>query len=554
MKPLEIAATLARLGGAVAKQPEKAFEAAFELAQNLTAAAVATAGLARGEKVEPVVEPPADRRFKDSAWRTNPWFFGVGQAYLCWAEWMRSLVDVSGLEDIEAERAAFAVKAVVDAAAPTNFLATNPAALRKAFETGGASVVRGMANFLEDVAQNRGRPRQVDRSAFTVGKDLACTPGKVVFRNELMELIQYAPQTDTVHEVPLLLSPPWINKFYVMDLAPDRSFVEWAVRQGHSVFAISYRDPDESMRDVTLDDYLLDGVGEALDVVCEITGSDTVNVVGLCVGGTLAVMLSSYLTQQGDHRIGSLTLLNTLIDFSQPGPLRVFTDPTAVGRLERRMAKQGYLPAEEMAATFDALRANDLVWNYVASNWLMGEPAPTFDILAWNSDSTRVSEATHSRYLRECYLENRLAKGTLELAGSTIDPRHVKAETYVLAAKEDHITPWKSSYATTQLVSGPVRFVLSSAGHIAGIVNPPSPKRKYWTNDAEPLPADADQWLSQAEEHPGSWWEDWTGWIGARAGERTTPPPLGSQDHPPLDDAPGTYVHAGQQTTRRQAS
>jgi polyhydroxyalkanoate synthase len=327
-----------------------------------------------------------------------------------------------------------------------------------------------------------------------------------------------------------------------MDLAPGRSFAEWAVTHGHTVFAISYRNPDAAQRDVALDDYLLQGPRIALDIVGDVTGSSQTNVVGLCLGGTLTAMLLAYLAGQGDNRVRSATLLNTLVDFGEPGPLGVFVDSESVARLEQRMATQGYLDAAEMARTFNLLRANDLIWSYAASNWLMGEQPPAFDILAWNADSTRLPAAMHSFYLRSCYLENELARGELELAGTRLRLEDISADTYVLAAKEDHIAPWGSSYRTTQLLRGSeARFVLSSSGHVAGIVNPPNPKSRHWTLDE--LPPDPDDWVAGASEHEGSWWEDWTAWIEARAGERRAPPPLGSESYPIVSDAPGSYVH-----------
>ena len=532
---------LARLGLAVARNPGRFLPAATEFAANVVAAGANAATLALGGEGRAVVAAdPKDRRFSDPAWEENPWFLGNGQAYLAWSLFMRQLVEHSQLEPPTAVKARFAVGAMVDALAPTNFLPTNPAALRKALDTGGESLLSGVCNFFTDVAENGGKPRQVDRSAFRMGEDLAATPGSVVFRNELMELIQYAPQTETVFEVPLLLSPPWINRYYIMDLAPGRSFVEWAVSQGHTVFAISYLNPDESMRHVALDDYLLHGLGTAIDVVRSITGADEVNVTGLCVGGTLAVMLLAYLAHAGKRRVRSVTLLNTLIDFSDPGPLGAFTDAKTVEGIEQRMAEHGFLEATEMASTFDFLRANDLIWNYVASGWLMGEDPPAFDILAWNADATRISEATHSFYLRSCYLENQLAASRMSLGGRQLRLDEIDGDAYILAASEDHITPWRSSYATTGLLPTRTRFVLSSSGHIAGVVNPPSPKRHYLTN--EDLPEDSEEWLAGATKHTGSWWGDWADWIATRAGERRSPPSLGTPAHPPLCPAPGTYV------------
>ena len=534
---------LARVGVGMATRPLPALKWTSRLTAGVAAAGAQSAARALGWKGQPTLAPsPKDRRFSDPAFEKNPLFLAQRQAYLAWSRCMRDLPGTAGLQGPHARKAEFAVDMVVDSLAPTNFLWGNPSALRKAVETRGASVVSGLRNLADDLAENHARPRQVDASSFEVGSNLACTPGKVVFRNELIELIQYAPTTKTVFDVPLLLSPPWINRYYIMDLAPGRSFVEWAVGHGHTTFAISYRNPDESMRDVNLDDYLVEGLGTAVDVVGKITGAAQVNLAGLCVGGTLSVMLMAWLARAGEDRVRSTTLLNTLVDFAEPGPLGSFTDAEAVARVENRMAEQGFLDGRDMATTFDALRANDLIWNYVAANWLMGETPPAFDILAWNADATRISAATHSQYLRSFYLENRLAKGTMTLAGRPLHLDAITTDSYVLGAREDHITPWTSSYATTSLLEeASVRFVLSSAGHIAGIVNPPGPKRLHWTNDS--LPRDPEEWLAGATQHPGSWWEDWAGWIKERSGGQRQPPEMGNAEHAVLCDAPGTYVH-----------
>ena len=429
---------------------------------------------------------------------------------------------------------------LLDALAPTNFLLTNPAAIKRAMETGGASLAAGARNFLVDVLRNGGRPRQVDTSSFVIGGNLAATPGKIVFRNELMELIQYAPQTPRVRAVPMLASPPWINKYYIMDLAPGRSFIEWAVQHERTVFAISYRNPDASMRGVTLDDYLIHGPIAALDVIADITGAPKIDITGLCLGGALTGMLAAYLAGTGDDRIGSLTLLNTMLDYSQPGALGAFTDERTVARLEREMAKKGYLDGSSMAGTFDLLRANDLIFSYVVSGWLMGQPPPAFDLLAWNADSTRMPAAMHSFYLRCLYLKNELAKGEMVLAGQRLALPEVKNDTYVVGAINDHIVPWPASYQATRLLGGDVRYVLSSGGHIAGIVNPPGPKA--WYEVADGSHADAAGWRDAATRQAGSWWEDWTQWAQGRAGTRVRPPGLGSQRYPAVGDAPGDYV------------
>jgi polyhydroxyalkanoate synthase len=542
LDPLSLGPALLKLSARLATNPAALVDAGSRFANNLTRGAIGIVARSFGVRPAPPLAPASkDRRFSDKAWDGNPLFFGHEQLYLAWAHLVEDLVHSGGLERSDEAKAEFALGMLVDALAPTNFLVTNPAALRKAIETHGLSLVKGFRNFLTDLVEHGGMPQQVDRSKFVVGRDLAATPGKVVFRNDLMELIQYAPQTETVYEVPMLVSPPWINKFYLMDLAPGRSFIEWAVTHGHSVFAISYRNPDESMRGVSLDDYLINGPLTALDVIADITGSRRVNISALCIGGTLTAMLLAYLKARGDDRIQAVTLLNTLTDFSEPGILGVFTDPASISKLERRMAAQGFLPAADMEMAFNSLRANDLIWSYVAANWLMGEDPPAFDILAWNADSTRLPASMHSFYLRSCYQENQLARGVMEVAGEILDLSRVTSDLYIVGAVEDHIVPWTAAYRTTQLVGGQCRFVLTSSGHVAGVVNPPGGKRKYWTNDQ--LPAEARQWRAEATEHPGSWWNDWAPWLGERAGGRRTPPPMGSAAHPAGDNAPGGYVH-----------
>jgi polyhydroxyalkanoate synthase len=344
-----------------------------------------------------------------------------------------------------------------------------------------------------------------------------------------------------VHPIPLLASPPWINKYYIMDLAPGRSFIEWAVQHGHTVFAISYRNPGPGMRDVSLEDYLLDGPRAALDVIADITGTHQIDIAGLCLGGALTAMLAAYLAGAGDQRINSLTLLNTMLDYSRPGVLGAFTDEQTVTRLEQQMAERGVLDGDQMAGTFDLLRANDLIFSYVVSGWLMGQRPPAFDILAWNADSTRLPAAMHSFYLRSLYLHNELARGELTLAGRRLALSDIKNDTYVVAAINDHIVPWEASYESIRLLGGDVRYVLSSGGHIAGIVNPPGPKARYEAN--ENYPASAPEWRTAASETAGSWWEDWARWAGKRAGpRRSPPPPMGSDRYPPAGDAPGDYV------------
>jgi polyhydroxyalkanoate synthase subunit PhaC len=493
-----------------------------------------------GADAEPPVPVQDDKRFADRSWTDNPGFFAVRQAYLAATQLTHDLLAAGAGDTVADAKAALAAGFALDALAPTNFLLTNPAAVKRAIETGGASMAAGARNFVDDLLRNGGRPRQVNTSAFKVGENLAATPGKVVFRNELMELIQYAPQTPKVRAVPMLASPPWINKYYIMDLAPGRSFIEWAVKHERTVFAISYRNPDASMRGVTLDDYLISGPRTALDVITDITGAQQVDITGLCLGGALTGMLAAYLAGTGDDRIGSITLLNTMLDYSEPGVLGAFTDEKTVARLEDEMAAKGYLEGSQMAGTFDLLRANDLIFSYVVSGWLMGQDPPAFDLLAWNGDSTRLPAAMHSFYLRCLYLRNELARGEMELAGRHLSLAEVKNDTYVVGAVNDHIVPWHASYQATRLLGGDVRYVLSSGGHVAGIVNPPGPKA--WYEAADTNPPDAASWRAAATRQSGSWWEDWTTWAQQRAGALVRPPVMGSDQYPPAGDAPGDYV------------
>jgi polyhydroxyalkanoate synthase len=534
---------LARTGWSLAGRPDRLLAVA---AQTVVAAQQAgAAAVVRSIGGKPSYSPthPRDKRFADPTWTENASYWLVRELYQTWAHSLRELVTGAEVPPEVRRKAEFAVQLLVDMVAPTNFAVGNPAVLKRAFETGGLSLIRGARNFARDLISNGGAPRQVATDVHAVGTNLAVTPGKVVFRNELMELIQYAPSTNQVHEIPLLFSPPWINKYYIMDLAPGRSLVEWAVGRGHTVFTISYRNPDETMRDVSMDDYLVSGPLAAIDVITEITGATKVNLLGLCLGGTLTMASLAYFDATGNDKINSATFLNTLIDFSEPGLLGVFTDEDTVDRLERSMKKTGFLPADDMRRTFDLLRANDLIWNYVVSSWLMGEEPPAFDILTWNADSTRMPADMHAFYLRSCYQANQLATGTMELAGQRLDMSAVDQDLYFLAAEQDHIAPWRSSYKGALLPSGRVRFVLSNSGHIAGIVNPPNPKSLHRVVESdEPLPGDPDTWLAAATTHPVTWWEDWAMWIGDRAGGLREPPRMGSERHPPLTDAPGTYV------------
>jgi polyhydroxyalkanoate synthase len=485
-----------------------------------------------------------DKRFSDAGWKSNPFLLGMAESYVDYSRAAMSLLEGSRLPATTRRKAKFAMQMLTDALSPSNVPWMNPAVAREAMETGGASLVRGMQNFISDARNNGGLPRQVDSEAFTLGVNIAATPGRIVFRNELIELIAYEPQSATVHEIPLLCSPPWINKYYVMDLAPGRSFIEWAVRHGHQTFAISYRNPDATMAQFGMDDYLQKGLLAALDAVERITGSPQTNLAALCLGGTLSLIVLAYLAARGEEdRIASATLTNTLIDFGEPGDLGVFTDEATIARLEERMSERGYLESNEMARTFDWMRSNDLIWSYVVNNWYLGKDPPAFDILAWNADATRMPARMHSQYLRSCYLQNTVVEpGRFSVAGTPIDLGQIRTPLYILGAENDHIAPWRSVYRTVNHVAGnDVRFTLTNAGHIAGIVNPPgNTKSVHWTSDHTERGQDADAWRATAERRPGTWWEDWAVWAAAHAGAMTTPPDL-----PPGEAAPGQYVRNG---------
>jgi len=540
--PVAFLRSLVAAGGALAKNPAGTAAAGGRLAIGL-AAAVSAAGARAlgGNDLGPVSPAKSDKRFADPAFNDNALYYLLEQQYLLSSQMVDELLDAADLDPTQELKARFAAKFIVDALSPTNTLAGNPTALRKAFDTGGRSVLTGVKNMVDDLINNGGWPSQVDSDGFEVGGNMAATPGSVVYRSDLIELIQYDPVEKQVHSVPLLFCPPWINKYYIMDLAPGRSLIEWAVKHGHTCFAISYRNPDASMSGLSFEDYLHQGPLDAVRVVKEITGASEVNTLSVCLGGTLTAIGLAYNAANGDGSIKSATFLNTHTDFSTPGALGIFTDEATIAGLEKKMAKDGFLDSGNMAHTFDALRANDLVFQYIVNNWLLGNKPPAFDLLVWNKDSTRMPAKMHSQYLRSCYLNNEFAQGEFELEGQKLDPGKVDIDTYVLAAVDDHIVPWVSGYKTAQLFSGNNRFVLSTSGHIAGIVNPPSPKAKHWTN--ENLPADPQEWKKNATLQDGTWWDDWAIWIARQGGPKVAAPRKpGSKDYPVIESAPGSYV------------
>ncbi|MDE2481276.1 MAG: alpha/beta fold hydrolase [bacterium] len=495
----------------------------------------------QGENPPPVLAANGDRRFGDPAWQSNPFLLSMLEEYLVRRQYAQQIVEQSRLPDATKRKARFAMNMLMDSLAPSNVPWLNPTVVKEAIDTGGTSLMQGMAEFLDDLKNNGGYPKQVDSSPFKLGENMAATPGEVVFRNELIELIAYYPQTEQVHERPILMSPPWINKFYIMDLAPGRSFVEWAVKHGHQTFMISYRNPDETMRDYTMDTYLEKGLLAALEAVERITGAPQVNLAALCLGGTMSVLALAWLAAKGEaHRIGACTTTNTIVDFTEPGDLGVFTDEASISKLEKKMNERGFLESSEMAGTFNWMRANDLIWSYVVSNWYMGKKPPAFDILAWNGDSTRMPAAMHSQYLRSCYLHNLLiVPKAFVLAGVPIDLGLIETPMFVLGAEADHIAPWRTTYMTSQYVRGEVKYTRTNSGHVAGICNPPgNAKACYWTAEHTEAGESPDAWLERSTKHQGSWWEDWATWADAHGGPMRAPYELPTGGDP----APGRYV------------
>ena len=500
-----------------------------------------------GMQALPVAEPAkGDSRFKDEDWSANFLFDYIKQSYLIAVRHIQQAVaSVEGLPEESEKKVAFFTRQYVDALSPSNFLMTNPQVLRETAASGGQNLVRGLNNLLADLEKGGGQLRisMTDESAFKLGVNVATTPGKVVYQNDLMQLIQYQPATPEVYRRPLIIVPPWINKYYILDLREKNSFIRWAVQQGHTVFVVSWVNPDARLAHKGFDDYMLEGPLAALDAVEKATGERSVNFIGYCLGGTLLGAALAYLAQQNEDRVACATFFVSLLDFSQPGELGVFIDEQQVANLERKMNQRGYLEGSEMASTFNMLRANDLVWSFVINNYLLGKDPFPFDLLYWNADSTRMPARMHSFYLRNMYIKNLLGvPGGVRLAGVPIDLSRVKLPAYFISTLEDHIAPWKGTYCGARYLGGAVRFVLGGSGHIAGIVNPPAGgKYHYWTNDS--LPATAEEWFAGAKQHPGSWWSDWQAWIDKlNSGEKVPARKPGDGALEPLEDAPGGYA------------
>ena len=545
--PVEIGKMFMDASMKMMSNPQKFAEQQAKLMQGYADLWQATAKRMAGEEdVKPVIEPARDdRRFKDDAWSEEAVFDYIKQSYLLTSDWLQAQVsDVDDMDEKTREKLKFYTRQFVDALSPSNFVATNPKVLKAAAETKGENLIKGLDQLLKDLERGQGELRisMTDTEAFELGTNVAVTPGKVVYQNDLIQLLQYAPTTEKVAKRPLLIVPPWINKFYILDLQPKNSFIKWATDQGHTVFVISWINPDERYADKQFEDYMLEGPLAAMDAIKDATGEKDVNVIGYCIGGTLTAATLAYMAAKGDGRVKSATFFTTMVDFSDPGELGVFIDEGQLQRLDEHMEKKGYLDGQYMSQVFNMMRDNDLIWSFVINNYLLGREPMAFDLLYWNSDNTRMPKMMHSLYLRKMYLQNKLVEpGGITLDGVPIDLSTIKTPVYWLSTKDDHIAPWKSTYAATQLYKGPKRFVLSASGHIAGVINPPAANKYcFWTNTK--TPADPDAFFESAKQHDGSWWPDWQKWIKKYAGGEIAARKPGDGKLKVIEDAPGSYV------------
>ncbi len=543
----EVVKTLSRIGEYWTSDPARLMEAQTRLFASYFTIWQSAMAQAAGNSILSAQPIPGDRRFSDPDWTENPMFSALKQLYLATTHWAEQLVDeAEGVDETTRHKAHFYLRQINNALSPTNFVLTNPEVLKITAASNAENLVRGMRMLAEDVESGRGvlLPRQSDTTAFKLGENLATTPGKVIFRNAVCEVLQYAQTTDTILKRPLLIIPPWINKFYVLDLVPEKSLIRWLVDKGHTVFVVSWVNPDDRHADLGFEQYMTEGIFAALDVIKKATGERTANAVGYCVGGTLLTIALAHMAASGDDRIASATLLTAQIDFEYAGDLKIFADADHIASVEAEMKKTGYLEGSKMATAFNLLRSNDLIWPYVVNDYLKGKEPLPFDLLYWNADATRMPAANHSFYLRNCYLENNLSEGRVTIAGRKIDVSKVTVPVYNLATREDHIAPAKSVFTGSAFLGGPVRFVLSGSGHIAGVVNPPSRRKyQYWTGGKPE--GSLEDWLKRAEEHPGSWWDDWQAWLQAldktRVKKKRRP---GGGKLKPIENAPGSYVMA----------
>jgi polyhydroxyalkanoate synthase len=544
--PLNLGPTILELTARILADPASMLRAQLSLWQDYLRLWQNAGQRLLGQPVDPMIEPDkSDRRFRDPAWDDHAVFDFIKQSYLLTSRWLVDTVNgLDGFDDKTKQKIDFYTRQFADALAPSNFVATNPEVLRATLETGGGNLLHGLSNLLEDLARGEGRLaiRMTDLEAFELGKNLALTPGQVIFQNDLIQLIQYAPSTEQVYQRPLLIIPPWINKYYILDLRPKNSFVKYAVDQGFTVFVISWVNPDESHAEKTFEDYMVEGPLAALEAIEQATGEREATVIGYCLGGTLLACTLAYQAVKRDRRVKAASFFAALTDFENPGELGVFIDEEQLAAMDQMMAQRGYLDGREMATTFNMLRANDLIWSFVVNNYLLGKEPFPFDLLYWNSDSTRMPHAMHSFYLHKFYQENKLVEpGGISLGDVAIDLRKIRVPVYMLSTREDHIAPWAATYAATQLYRGETKFVLAGSGHIAGVINPPTQhKYGYWTN--ERLPSDPKDWLDGAIEHPGSWWADWAAWNAEKSGAKVAARQPGDGKLTPIEDAPGAYA------------
>jgi len=545
--PVEIGRMFMDASMKMLSNPQKFAEQQARLMQGYAEIWQATAKRMAGEEdVKPVIEPARDdKRFKDNAWSEDAVFDFIKQSYLLTSDWLHDQVrDVEDTDLKTREKLKFYTRQFIDALSPTNFAATNPKVLKMASETKGENLVKGLDQLLKDLERGQGELRisMTDTDAFELGTNVAVTPGKVIYQNDLIQLLQYAPTTEKVARRPLLIVPPWINKYYILDLQPKNSFIKWATDQGQTVFVISWVNPDQRYADKRFEDYMLEGPLAAMDAITEATGEKEFNVIGYCIGGTLTAATLAYMAEKKDDRVKSATFFTTMVDFSEPGELGVFIDEAQLQRLDEHMEKTGFLDGQYMSQVFNMMRDNDLIWSFVVNNYLLGREPMAFDLLYWNSDNTRMPKMMHSLYLRKMYLENKLVEpGGIVLDGVGIDLTKIKVPVYWLSTKDDHIAPWKSTYMATQLYKGPKRFVLSASGHIAGVINPPAANKYcYWTNAK--TPADADAFFDGAAQHEGSWWPDWQKWVKKYAGGSADARTPGDGKLKIIEDAPGSYA------------
>jgi polyhydroxyalkanoate synthase len=542
----EVVKTLGHVAEYWLEDPQRAVEVQNRLGTAYLELWAAAAKRLTGEAVPPIAVPDAgDKRFADPEWSSNQFYDFLKQAYLVTARWANQLVkDAAELDPHTRQKAEFYVRQIANAMSPSNFVLTNPELLRETLTSNADNLVRGMRMLAEDIETGGGelKIRQSDASMFAVGRNLATTPGKVIFQNELMQLIQYTPSTPMVLKRPLLIVPPWINKFYVLDLTAEKSFIKWCVDQGITVFCISWVNPDAHLAKKGFEEYIQDGPLAALDAIKQATGEDKVHTAGYCVGGTLLAITLAAMAARNDERIVSATFFASQVDFTYAGDLKVFVDEEQIAAIERKMSERGYLESKSMATVFNMLRSNDLVWPYVINNYLKGKAPFPFDLLYWNSDATRMPAANHSFYLRNCYLDNKLAKGQMVIENTAMNLKAVKIPIYNLATREDHIAPAKSVLFGCKFFGGPVRFVMAGSGHIAGVINPPAKQKyQYWTGP-RPRNADLDGWMKKAKEYPGSWWPDWLIWLTKQSPTEVPARPPGEGALKAIEDAPGSYV------------